>query len=338
MKKYLLPESGTFFKANLHCHSTVSDGVMTPEEIKALYKEKGYSVVAFTDHDVLVAHPELTDDGFVALNGYEMEVNEENGEAWRFCKSTHMCFIAADPDNLKQVCFHRTKYVTGNAKNYLDKIEYDENAPDYEREHTHDCISNMMKAGRENGFFVTYNHPSWSLDTYDDYMGYANMHAMEIYNHSSSCLGYFEYNEKEYDDMLRGGKRIFCIAADDNHSARDACGGFVMIKADKLEYRKITDALFAGDFYASQGPLIHALWFEDGKIHIECSDAVSIRFNTASRRAKLFEADNGAFVNSADFEVSEEDGYVRVTVTDSNGKKANTSAYFTNELFSSADE
>ena len=37
MKKYLLPESGNFYKANLHCHTTVSDGSMTPEEVKAHY-------------------------------------------------------------------------------------------------------------------------------------------------------------------------------------------------------------------------------------------------------------------------------------------------------------
>ena len=33
MKKYLLPENGQFYKANLHCHSTVSDGHLTPEEM-----------------------------------------------------------------------------------------------------------------------------------------------------------------------------------------------------------------------------------------------------------------------------------------------------------------
>ena len=38
MKKYLLPEGGKFYKANLHCHTTVSDGKMTPEEIKKYYK------------------------------------------------------------------------------------------------------------------------------------------------------------------------------------------------------------------------------------------------------------------------------------------------------------
>ena len=41
MKKYLLPEEGQFYKANLHCHTTVSDGSLTPEEIKAAYKARG---------------------------------------------------------------------------------------------------------------------------------------------------------------------------------------------------------------------------------------------------------------------------------------------------------
>ena len=40
MKKYLLPEKGTFYKANLHSHSTVSDGGWTPEEMKERYIEK----------------------------------------------------------------------------------------------------------------------------------------------------------------------------------------------------------------------------------------------------------------------------------------------------------
>ena len=40
MKKYLISDKGRFFKANLHCHSTVSDGRLSPEEIKKAYMEK----------------------------------------------------------------------------------------------------------------------------------------------------------------------------------------------------------------------------------------------------------------------------------------------------------
>ncbi len=49
MKKYLLPESGKFYKANLHLHTTISDGRMTPEEVKQAYMEQGYSLLAYTD-------------------------------------------------------------------------------------------------------------------------------------------------------------------------------------------------------------------------------------------------------------------------------------------------
>ena len=49
-KIYLIPETGTFYKANLHCHTIHSDGRLTPEEVKKAYMEAGYSVVAYTDH------------------------------------------------------------------------------------------------------------------------------------------------------------------------------------------------------------------------------------------------------------------------------------------------
>ena len=62
MIKHLLPGSGNFYKANLHCHTTISDGRKTPEEVRRIYKEQGYSVVAFTDHDVFIPHPELAED------------------------------------------------------------------------------------------------------------------------------------------------------------------------------------------------------------------------------------------------------------------------------------
>ena len=46
MKHYLLPDNGQFYKANLHCHTNCSDGRYTPEEIKKMYSETGYGVVA----------------------------------------------------------------------------------------------------------------------------------------------------------------------------------------------------------------------------------------------------------------------------------------------------
>ena len=99
MKTFLLPESGSFYKANLHCHTTLSDGRKTPEEIKELYRSHGYSVVAFTDHNILIAHPELADEHFLPLNGFEAELNESKDCGMQARKTCHLCFVSLDPDN-----------------------------------------------------------------------------------------------------------------------------------------------------------------------------------------------------------------------------------------------
>lgn len=333
MKKYLLPEQGQYYKANLHCHTTVSDGEQTPEEVKKFYMDRGYSIVAYTDHDVMIPHHDLTDESFLALTGYEMEVNEPKPGPFKVKKSCHMCLVALDPDKKEQVCYHRERYLMHGALLYKDQVCFDESLPDYVRQYSHEGISDMMRQGRENGFFVTYNHPNWSMETGADFMGYEHMHAMEICNYGSASNGYNDMeNGKEYDQMLRGGKRIFCIAADDNHDEESSCGGYVMIKADKLDYKTITDALVAGNFYSSRGPEIHALWVEDGRIHVTCSDARRIVLNTGIRRAQSVYAPRGGVLNAADFEVQPEDLYVRLTVYGRDELYAATNAYFVEDL------
>lgn len=44
------------FRADLHCHSTISDGTKTPEEIIELAKERGLSGLSITDHDSVAAY------------------------------------------------------------------------------------------------------------------------------------------------------------------------------------------------------------------------------------------------------------------------------------------
>ncbi len=335
MKKYLLPEKGQFYKANLHCHTTVSDGKMSPEEIKEAYMSAGYSVVAFTDHELLITHPDLADENFVPLNAYEMEVSEHYPRT-SVSKVCHMCLIALDPDKTTPVCFHREKYLTKRLAPKVPLVNYNPDEPDYERVYGADGVNDVMKTARENGFFVTYNHPTWSREGCSEYCGYEYMNAMEVYNTECEVLGYFEYNEKAYDEILRSGKRIYCVATDDTHTKEALFGGFTMIKAEKLEYKTITNAMVNGDFYASQGPEIHNLWFEDGVLHIDCSDVKHIRFNMGVRRSKKFVAEEGGVLNTAELEILPTDMYVRVTICDANGKMAYTNAYFTDELFAEA--
>ena len=78
MIHHLLPPTGNFYKANLHTHTTCSDGSKTPEQIKEIYKAQGYSVLAYTDHDVMIDHSDLNDEAFLAITSYEVETNAPN--------------------------------------------------------------------------------------------------------------------------------------------------------------------------------------------------------------------------------------------------------------------
>lgn len=45
------------FRADLHCHSTCSDGSLTPQELIALAKQEGLQGLSITDHDTIEAYP-----------------------------------------------------------------------------------------------------------------------------------------------------------------------------------------------------------------------------------------------------------------------------------------
>ena len=78
MKRHLLPER-TYYKANLHAHSTVSDGGLTPLELKERYKAHGYSILAYTDHELLVDHSDLADPDFLPIDLVKSIYEENEG-------------------------------------------------------------------------------------------------------------------------------------------------------------------------------------------------------------------------------------------------------------------
>ena len=340
MKKYLLPENGNFYKANLHCHTTVSDGRLTPEGVKELYKSQGYSVVAYTDHNLLISHNDLTDSEFLALNGVELDVGGKKIEgASDYSKVCHFCLIALEPDNHINPFWHRSLYKTpGNVDKNAKYALFDDSKPDYMRTYTSECISEIMSGSRELGFFVTYNHPTWSRESYDEYMGYHGMHAVEMFNGSCIAMGYDEYNPRVYEDILSAGQRIYAIGADDNHNVHpfgsrrcDSCVAFTMIKAESLDYQAVTGALLDGHFYASEGPEIYELTYDEGKIHIETSLADRITVTYLGRGSAVAYSDETP-ITSADFNIPANVGYFRLTVTDRSGKRAVTNAYYLDEL------
>ena len=344
MKQYLIPESGRFYKGNLHMHTTVSDGHMTPEEVKAEYKKRGYSVLAFTDHEIIVKHHDLDDKDFLTITAAEFSCTESNPHGSKKAKTYHFNVFSKDPDKDLISIFTPSMVRRESTKPYITEamLQYD-----YKKTYSVECMNDMIARANAEGFLVQYNHPVWSLQDYSDWAGLRGLWAVEWQNTACTRLGMPD-TIRPIDDLLRQNERVFPTSTDDAHasaaSLKDCFGGWVMIKAAELEYGAIMTASEKGDFYSSQGPSIRDLFIEDGVVTIRTSPAARIFLSTERRFYKSVSAEIDPLVE-ASFDLNKyiEDSaeakgasdwwpYFRITVTDAQGMNAQTRAYFLDEL------
>jgi hypothetical protein len=342
MKRDLLPAGLNWYRANLHCHTTLSDGKKTPEQIKDLYLSHGYSVVAFTDHDRYYCHNDLTDGRFLALNGFELEYYHT---PWRG-QTCHVCFIAPT-DRTEALGWSQPgepifirELPAGGLDPEAGGQLYRVSCPG--RKYTPEYINADIRAAKDMGFFVTYNHPTWSLEHYPQYSRYEGMDAMEMSNYGCVAGGYDEDDGRVYDDLLSQGKRLYTIATDDNHNLfpddgpyTDSAGCWTMIAAGRLDYESVFAALRRGDFYCcarvnpARGdcPQIKALRLEDDHVHIETTPASNILLVTDVRPGTRAIAPADGTITEADLSLKDAH-YFRLVITGPTGNKTYTNAYW----------
>ncbi len=310
MRYYLLPENNKQFKANLHTHTTLSDGGKTPEEMKAIYKERGYSVLAITDHGKLIDHSALDDEDFIMLTAVEFWVGGGGKKLGGLDRAMEFNLFAKDQ--------HNTSLEPFKAMGKTYSLEY---------------MQFVIDTAKENGFLVCLNHPGCSFINTEFANRLNGPFAMEIYNQDAILCGVNEGGMPMYEEMLRHGKPWCCIASDDAHDTPPLAypaQGFVMISADELKYDKIVSALEAGDFYASSGPVIEELYIEDGEVHLKCSPVKFIGMGTnhrpigGAKRAKQPDE----YLTEVVIKIREGTKYVRFDLQDEHGNWAHTRAYY----------
>lgn len=334
---YLISPYKKQYKANLHCHSIFSDGNKTPEELKSMYKEHGYSILSITDHEAPKSHSYLNDENFITVTGYETYIrNSADCRYDAYGKELHINLFARDPKNESIICFNPSycKYITDEQKEKLVK-----RGSQKTREYTAEYINNFIKTAKENGYIAAYNHPWWSMESEAEIMSYEGFFSMEMCNYSAHILSRLEYNASLYDKLLLKGKQIFCHSADDNHNKYpensrewDSYGAFTMIMPKSFSYDSIIDAMEKGEMYSSMGPVFNEISIEGNKIHIECSEVDKILVFTGSKAPKRKYAPIGETITSADFEIDDRAKFVRVSVSDKYGNFADTRGFFRNEL------
>lgn len=336
--KHLLPPVPRYFKANLHTHTTISDGKLSPEEMKQQYKDRGYQILCLTDHNIIVDHSDMNEEDFLMLTGAEYNINEHDWDTQRhWSKTYHLNFIAKRPDNLWQPFMPAN--LRPGALPYTHLVE-NENMP---KVYDPEAINAMIAEGNRRGFLVMYNHPCWSLQNYTDYAPLKGLWGMEIVNGECCRLGFHDRdNSRVYTDLVNLGNRLYPLGADDAHNAPSVGQAWIMVGAEKLEYSTVIGALEKGDFYASTGPEIYEVSIDGDFLHIECSDAQYITVESGTRFAKRVNPiaparlirsgtiDLAQFFEKCSGESPLE--WLRVVVHGPYGDYAATRAYFLDEL------
>ena len=328
--KELLPENGGY-KANLHSHTTDSDGYFTPERLKTFYAERGYSILAYTDHLYMRDRSELNDENFVAINGYENNIFDPNSG-----KCYHLNFYSPKQDKVGMV---------GIVKQFYDFYMKNKSREQIVRspvlngfcspEHSVGNVNEIIKQAAEQGYLVVYNHPVYNMHDDSDYLGLKGLTGVEVMNYGGFVSGCVE-NDTPYERMLNVGQRIFPLAGDDNHNycaenrAFDSFGGFNVMFPERLNYESVFNCLKKGNFYASEGASIRGVGIYGNTVRIGTENAAFIRFSTNSRSSQMA-IQKEKPLTQAIFTLPDDISYFRLTVSDEHGKKAYTRAFFKDE-------
>lgn len=285
---------GRFWRGNLHCHSTRSDGALPPEEVARRYRAAGYHFYCQSDHFMEEFGYPVTDtsafrtEAFTTILGAELHApGLLNGEIW------HILGVGLPAD------FAPLPGETG---------------PD------------LARRAQAAGAFVAIAHPQWYGLTLEDARTLAFADAIEVYNHT--CAVQADRPDGTYllDQMLLDGLHLNAIATDDAHfrdqtnSNADAFGGWVMVRSESLTPEALLAALKAGSFYASQGPELHHLELKDHQLIIECSAVERVTLLGPRARAVTL---SGTSMTRASLPVEGFEGdWLRVVVTDAAGRRA----------------
>lgn len=272
----------TRWKVNLHTHTTLSDGRRSPAEVAQCYRAQGYDAIALTDHWYFGNEGEY--EGMTILSG--AEYNSATGNA-----------IAG------------VYHIVGVGMRHAPPITRD--APPQK------VIDGIHKAGG----LAILAHPAWSLNTPEQIRALSGIDGIEIYNTISGMYFSDRPDSGLIVDLLGlEGIQYPLIAADDAHRyTGDECRSWIMVEAADNARGFLLPAIRRGDFYATQGPEVH-LWREGDEMVVRCSPCQRIVFLSNivwSRRVFV-----GDGLTEARYHPVEGERFVRVEVTDADGKRA----------------
>lgn len=277
-----------FYRACFHCHTTNSDGRLTPKEVVDFYQSAGYQILAITDHRSVT---EIRSDEILMISG--LEIDYVLPGQW-----VHILGLGMDKSVAAQ--WDREKGVQEgiNLIRRLGGVS---------------VLAHPAWSLNTPGFMKTLS----GLVGVEIWNSVSTLPINGDRADSSSLLDV---------TWASGGELLPVFANDDSHQYRTEAGfASTMVQAEELTVSSVLDALKAGRFYATTGPEIYQMEFRDqGEIVLHCSPAEAVIFYSdcpwSAGRVHI-----ASGMTECRYAVQPKDRFVRAEIRDHNGKKAWTS-------------
>ncbi len=319
---------GTWYKANLHLHSTHSHGLMTAAELAEAYRSAGYGAIAITDHNQYGDQ----DGGRLAAFQADSVLHDWNNNGTAHPEHIYGSGVEAyvrdwtvqPPDYCKDRWFRPPGTRITDVPIVLSGFEaswgyfgahfglvgfppgaVDPPQPGYE----------WLARSRDAGGFAYIAHPG-------DANGLATRFArglpldefegLEIMNGVRLTGAQVADATPLWDSLLTQGHVLWGLANDDAHQYPGAAEQYPFVAFDVVLCLEPTaagflDALHRGAFYASTGLEFQELRLTGATLEVRVPDALQIRaIGSGGRVLQVFDADH------AEYAIAGDAGYVRI--------------------------
>jgi len=299
-----------WFKGNLHTHTTESDGDAEPAKVVSWYRRHGYDFLVLSDHNHLTLL--------------------EYGKSKRRFKRPLM--IPGEEVS--------AQILNGSVPIHLGGIGISRVVEPIDADGVVATIQANVDAIVEAGGIASINHPNfkWAFD-HNSLKHVSGATLLEVFNGhpgTNNDGGPGRYStEQIWDGVLSADRPIFGVAADDSHAYHDFTfdsrgnpgRGWVVVRAQEASRDAIVDGLASGDFYASTGVTLADLHAGSEGISIAIDPFRTTRGFTAMEYVTRFTGLDGVLISemageNPEYTIAGDEGYVRATVTSSNGHKA----------------
>jgi hypothetical protein len=312
-----------WYRGNTHAHTLNSDGDSPPDAVVRWYRAHGYHFTFITDHEFMTDVAPLNAligaaGKFLVISGQEV--------TQRVADATH-------PDGWRQA--HVNALGTTRVIRPLGERNIATGTT------VAQTYARHIPAIRAGGGVAQVNHPNfrWSVPL-GELVDLPDSTLLEVWNAhvlvhnlggADSAGHWMPSHEAVWDSLLTRGKTIFGVADDDSHSFRpedaenpDATRpgrAWIMVRADTLTPDAIVRAMSRGDFYSSTGVTLRSYHADAKEIRLEIAPAGDRRFliEVIGSGGRTLTRMTGT---AAHYRLTGNEGYVRVRITDSGGRRA----------------